>query len=78
MMYLITKHDGLPLKELVQLDIPKFIHFSITSLGGTKYEPGVMKMDDLLDRIQIFINEGTINPNLVTIRIDPIIPGVTR
>ena len=78
MMYLITKHDGLPLKELAELKIPKFIHFSITSLGGTKYEPGVMKMDDLLDRIQAFIEQGILNPNLITIRIDPIIPGVTK
>ena len=78
MMYIITKHDGLPLADLAKLDIPKFIHFSITSLGGTKYEPGVMKMDDLLDRIQDFINQGVLNPNLITIRIDPIIPGVTK
>ena len=78
MMYLITKHDGLPLKELAELKIPKFIHFSITSLGGTKYEPGVMKMDDLLDRIQAFIEQGVLNPNLITIRIDPIIPGITK
>lgn len=78
MMYLITKHDGLPFRELAELKIPKFIHFSITSLGGTKYEPGVMKMDDLLDRIESFIKEGVINPNLVTIRIDPIVPGVTK
>ena len=78
MMYLITKHDGLPFKELAQLKIPKFIHFSITSLGATKYEPGVMKMDDLLDRIETFIKDGTINPRLVTIRIDPIVPGVTK
>ena len=78
MMYLITKHDGLPLKELAELKIPKFIHFSITSLGGTKYEPDVMKMDDLLDRIQAFIEQGVLNPNLITIRIDPIIPGVTK
>ena len=77
MMYLITKHDGLPLKKLAKLNIPKFIHFSITSLGGTKYEPGVMKMDDMLDRIDALIKDGTLNPNLVTVRIDPIIPGVT-
>ena len=78
MMYLITKHDGIPFKELAELKIPKFVHFSITSLGGSKYEPGVMKMDDLLDRIETFIKDGVLNPNLVTIRIDPIIPGVTK
>ena len=78
MMYIITKHDGLPLKELAQLPIPKFFHFSITSLGGTKYEPGVMKMDHLLDRISALIDQKALNPNLCTIRIDPIIPGVTK
>jgi len=50
-MYLITKHDGLPLVELANLNIPKFYHFSITTLGGSKWEPGVMKYNDLLDRI---------------------------
>lgn len=78
MMYIITKHDGIPFREMAELKIPKFVHFSITSLGGTKYEPGVMKMDDLLDRIETFINEGVIKPQLTTIRIDPIIPGVTK
>lgn len=78
MMYIITKHDGLPFRELAELKIPKFVHFSVTSLGGTKYEPGTMKMDDLLDRIETFINEKVLNPALVTIRIDPIIPGVTN
>jgi hypothetical protein len=78
MLYLITKHDGLPLKELAKLPIPKFYHFSITTLGGTQYEPGVMKTDDLLDRIEEFIKDGTLKPNLITIRIDPCIPGVTK
>ncbi|MFR0885662.1 MAG: hypothetical protein ACLSGJ_10920 [Lachnospira eligens] len=50
-LYLITKHDGLPLKNLLEYKIPKLIHFSITGLGGTKWEPGVMKYNDLLDRI---------------------------
>ena len=75
-LYLITKHDGLPLKKLLEYKIPKIIHFSITGLGGTKYEPGVMKPDDLLDRIKDFIDQG-LDPNMITVRIDPIIPGVT-
>ena len=76
-LYLITKHDGLPLKNLLETKIPKIIHFSITSLGGTKWEPGVMKYNDLLDRIKEFIEQG-LDPNMITIRIDPIIPGVTN
>lgn len=75
-LYLITKHDGLPLKKLLEYKIPKLIHFSITGLGGTKYEPGVMKPDDLLDRIAEFIKQG-LDPEMITVRIDPIIPGVT-
>lgn len=76
-MYLITKHDGLPLRELAQLDIPKFVHFSITGLGSTDWEPGVMKPDDLLDRIEEFLREGVLDKNKTFIRIDPIVPGVT-
>lgn len=75
-LYLITKHDGLPMQKLLETKIPKLIHFSITGLGGTEYEPGVMKADDLLDRIAEYIKMG-LDPNTVTIRIDPIIPGVT-
>lgn len=75
-LYLITKHDGLPMKKLLETKIPKLIHFSITGLGGTKYEPGVMKPNDLLDRIKEYINMG-LDPESVTIRIDPIVPGIT-
>ena len=76
-LYLITKHDGLPIKQLLETDIPKLIHFSITTLGGTKYEPGVMKYNDLLDRISEYIEQG-LDPNCITIRIDPIVPGITK
>ena len=76
-LYIITKHDGLPIKRILETNIPKLIHFSITSLGGTPYEPGVMKYNDLLDRIQDFIAQG-LDPNCITIRVDPIVPGVTN
>ena len=36
-----------------------------------------MKYTDMLDRIQDFIKQG-LDPNSVTIRIDPIVPGVTK
>jgi len=36
-----------------------------------------MKYADMLDRIQDFIKQG-LDPNSVTIRIDPIVPGVTK
>ena len=76
-LYLITKHDGLPMLKLLQTKIPKLIHFSITGLGGTKYEPGVMKYNDFLDKIQDYIHQG-LDPEAVTIRIDPIIPELTK
>lgn len=76
-LYIITKHDGMPIKKILQTKIPKLIHFSITGLGNTKWEPGVMKADDLLDRIQSLIKNDGLDPNMVTIRIDPIVPGVT-
>lgn len=78
MLQIMTKHDGLPLLRMLELKIPKSVHFSISSLGGTQYEPGVMKMDDLLDRIEKFIKKGKLKPQTTTIRIDPIIPGVTN
>ena len=42
-LYIITKHDGLPMRRILSIQKPKIIHFSITTLGNTKYEPGVMK-----------------------------------
>lgn len=78
MLQIMTKHDGIPLLRMLNLNIPKSVHFSISSLGGTQYEPGVMKMDDLMDRIEKFIKDGKLKPQTTTIRIDPIIPGVTK
>ena len=76
-LYLITKHDGLPMKELLQIDKPKIIHFSITTLGNTKWEPGVMKWQDMIERVGDFIKQG-LDPEYLTVRIDPIVPGVTK
>ena len=75
-LYIITKHDGLPMLDILNIQKPKIIHFSITTLGGSKWEPGVMKYNDLLDKIQSYIKQG-LDPDMVTVRIDPIIPGVT-
>lgn len=75
-LYIITKHDGLPMRDILATKIPKLIHFSITGLGGTVYEPGVMKPNDLLDRIGDYIKQG-LDPDMITVRIDPIVPGVT-
>ena len=75
-LYIITKHDGLPLKRILQTKIPKLIHFSVTGMGNTVWEPGVMKYQDMLKRIKDFMKMG-LDPEMVTMRIDPIIPGVT-
>ena len=45
-------------------------------MGGTKYEPGVMPYNELLDRIGDYIKQG-LDPSMVTVRIDPIVPGIT-
>ncbi len=76
-LYLITKHDGLPMLKLLQTKIPKFIHFSVTTLGGSKFEPGVMHYQDLLARVEDYLKQG-LDPKDVTIRIDPIVPDVTK
>lgn len=76
-MYIITKHDGLPMRRILSIQKPKIIHFSITTLGDTKWEPGVMKWQDMIERVGKFIKQG-LDPKMVTLRIDPIIPGVTK
>lgn len=76
-MYIITKHDGLPMRRILSIQKPKIIHFSITTLGDTKWEPGVMKWQDMIERVGKFIKQG-LDPNMVTLRIDPIVPGVTQ
>lgn len=76
-LYIITKHDGLPMRRILSIQKPKIIHFSITTLGNTKYEPGVMKWQDMIERVGKFIKQG-LDPNIVTLRVDPIVPGVTQ
>lgn len=75
-LYIITKHDGQPIRKILETKIPKLIHFSVTGLGQTAWEPNSMKYTDMLDRIEALIKDG-LDPNCVTMRIDPIIPGVT-
>ena len=57
--------------------VAPIVSFSITGLGGTSLEKGVMKHTDLLPLIGELITAGTLNPATTTIRIDPILPGVT-
>jgi DNA repair photolyase len=73
----ITKHDGLPIKKILSLGKPVILHFTVTTLGNTKWEKGVMKWQDMIERIGDLIKQG-LDPEFITLRIDPIIPGVTK
>nr|DAJ76023.1 MAG TPA: protein of unknown function (DUF1848) [Crassvirales sp.]DAO74170.1 MAG TPA: protein of unknown function (DUF1848) [Bacteriophage sp.] len=64
------------MRRILSIQKPKIIHFSITTLGNTKWEPGVMKWQDMIERVGKFIKQG-LDPKMVTLRIDPIVPGVT-
>lgn len=76
-----SKHDGMPMKEILdackKYRVAPIVSFSITGLGGTSLEKGVMKHTDLLPLIKELIIDGTLNPATTTIRLDPILPGVT-
>ena len=77
-----SKHDGIPIQDLLrackEYKVAPMVSFSITGLGGTALEKGVMKYNDLLDRIEKLIEAGDLNPTTTTIRIDPILVGVTN
>lgn len=81
-MEIWSKHDGLPMVDLINACIKYRVapinSFSISTLGDTSLEPGVMKPNDLLDAIAALIKAGKINPETTTIRIDPLVPGVTK
>ena len=81
-MEIWSKHDGLPLRRIMEAckkyRVAPMLSFSITGLGGTALEKGVMKYNDMLDKIETLINEGIIDPTTTTIRIDPILVGETK
>lgn len=76
-----TKHDGLPIRNILEAckkyRVAPMVSFSVTGLGGTSLEKGVMKYQDLLERIGQLIQLGIVNPTTTTIRIDPILVGMT-
>lgn len=77
-----SKHDGMPMQDLLRAckkyKVAPMVSFSITGLGDTTLERGVMKYNDLIDRIEKLIQSGDLNPNTTTIRIDPILIGETN
>lgn len=77
-----TKHDGQPVQNILKAckkyKVAPIVSFSITSLGATSLEQGVMRYRDLITRIKYLIKNGDLNPLTTTIRIDPILAGVTN
>ena len=77
-----SKHDGIPMIKILEAckkyRVAPMVSFSITSLGGTEYEPGVMKPKDLIVRIKDLLAKGYLDPATTTVRLDPIVPGVTK
>ena len=77
-----TKHDGLPIKDILdackKYRVAPMVSFSITGLGGTALEGGVMKYQDMLQKVGELIKNGSLNATTTTVRIDPILPGVTN
>lgn len=76
-----SKHDGIPMEAILRLcqevKVAPIVSFSITGLGNTVWEPNVLKPEHLIKNIGELIKMGLLNPAAVTIRIDPIVPGVT-
>lgn len=77
-----SKHDGMPIANVLaackKYRVAPIVSFSITGLGGSEIEPGVLKYDDLLPLIKKLIDNDLLNPSTTTIRIDPILVGKTN
>lgn len=77
-----TKHDGEPIQQILQAckkyKVAPMVSFSITTLGNTPLEQGVLEYNTLLDLIGKLIKSGDLDPRTTTIRIDPILPGYTN
>lgn len=76
-----SKHDGEPIQDILQAckkyKVAPMVSFSITGLGDTALEKGVLKYQDLIPLIGQLIEQGDLNPLTTTIRIDPILVGET-
>lgn len=77
-----TKHDGEPIQEILQAckkyKVAPMVSFSITTLGNTPLEQGVLEYKTLLDLIKKLVESGDLDPRTTTIRIDPLLPGYTN
>lgn len=76
-----SKHDGIPIQNILEAckkyRVAPIVSFSITGLGDSVIEKGVMKYNDLLDNIEKLIQVGILDPRTTTFRVDPILPGVS-
>lgn len=77
-----TKHDGEPIQKILQAckkyKVAPMVSFSITTLGNTPLEQGVLEYKTLLDLIRKLVESKDLDPRTTTIRIDPILPGYTN
>ena len=81
-MEIWTKHDGEPLQRILTAcrtyKVAPMVSFSITGMGDTALEKGVLKYTDLLPLIKQLIDNGDLDPRTTTVRIDPILAGFTN
>ena len=77
-----SKHDGVPIQDILKAckkyKVAPMVSFSITGLGDTALEKGVLKYQDLIPLIGQLIESGDLNPQTTIIRIDPILVGETN
>ena len=81
-MEIWSKHDGEPIQKILKAckkyKVAPMVSFSITTLGDTALEKGVLKHTDLIPLISKLIENGDLDPRTTTVRIDPIFVGVTN
>ena len=77
-----SKHDGQPIADILEAcrkyKVAPMVSFSVTGLGGTALEQGVMKYQDMMKKIGELVAKKYIDPRTTTIRIDPILVGETN
>ena len=76
-----SKHDGLPMIDIleacIKYRVAPMVSISITGLGNTAIEKGVLNYKDMLQKVKELVEKGILNSAVTTIRIDPIIVGLT-
>lgn len=77
-----TKHDGIPLRDILEAckkyKVAPMVSFSITGMGDSAIEKGVLKYNDLLNLIGELVKDKVLDPRTTTVRIDPILVGYSN